>query len=81
MGYTPLYREKLFVTDSEEYPWLKGYDFSSMKMPMTEKIADKEAVWLKQNYLLGNNDDTRDIIDAFEKVTTTLHTKPELFQD
>jgi len=81
MGYTPLYREKLFITDAEEYPWLKGYDFSAMKMPVTEKLADREAVWLKQNHLLGSDEDVRDIIDAFEKVTTALQTSPDLFKD
>lgn len=80
MGYTPLYREKLFVTDGKEYPWLKNYDFASMKMPVTERLADKEAVWLKQNHLLGDDNDTQDIIDAFEKVTTALKNKPELFE-
>jgi dTDP-4-amino-4,6-dideoxygalactose transaminase len=80
MGYTPLYREKLFVTDGNEYPWLKDYDFSSMKMPVTERLADKEAVWLKQNHLLGDENDTQDIIDAFEKVTTALKNEPELFE-
>ncbi len=81
MGYTPLYREKLFVTDAEEYPWLKGYDFGDLKMPVTERIADAEAVWLKQNHLLGGKKDVQDIIDAFEKVTTALKNSPELFQD
>jgi dTDP-4-amino-4,6-dideoxygalactose transaminase len=81
MGYTPLYREKLFVTDGKEYPWLKDYDFGSMKMPVTERLADKEAVWLKQNHLLGNEKDTQDIIDAFDKVTSTMRNNPELFKD
>lgn len=80
MGYTPLYREKLFVTDGKEYPWLKNYEFDSMQMPVTERLADKEAVWLKQNHLLGDDNDTQDIIDAFEKVTTALKNKPELFE-
>ncbi|MGY8780541.1 MAG: DegT/DnrJ/EryC1/StrS family aminotransferase [Fidelibacterota bacterium] len=78
-GYTPLYREKLFVTDTAEYPWLKGYDYGSLQMPVTEQLADKEAVWLKQNHLLGDSQDTQDIIDAFEKVTTALKKTPELF--
>ncbi len=81
MGYTPLYREKLFVTDADEYPWLKGYDYSSLSMPVTERIADEEAVWLKQNHLLGDAQDAQDIIDAFEKVTSALRTSPESFQD
>ena len=52
-----------------------------MKMPVTERLADKEAVWLKQNHLLGDENDTQDIIDAFEKVTTALKNEPELFED
>lgn len=81
MGYTPLYREKLFVTDADEYPWLKGYDYGSLSMPVTERIADEGAVWLKQNHLLGDAQDAQDIIDAFEKVTSALRTSPESFQD
>ena len=81
MGYTPIYREKLFVTDTDEYPWLKNYDFASMKMPITERIADKESVWLKQNHLLGGSEDIQDIIDAFTKVTYALQHHPELFKD
>ncbi len=80
-GYTPLYREKLFITDSDEYPWLKDIDYSTMKMPVAERIADREAVWLKQNHLLGTDEDIRDIIDAFEKVTTAMKREPELFLD
>ena len=81
MGYTPLYREKLFVTDVDEYPWLKGYDYGTLSMPVTERIADEEAIWLKQNHLLGDAQDAQDIIDAFEKVTSELRKSPELFQD
>ena len=50
-------------------------------MPVTERIADEEAVWLKQNHLLGDAQDAQDIIDAFEKVTSALRKSPELFQD
>jgi len=81
MGYMPLYKEKLFVTDVDEYPWLKGYDYGTLSMPVTERIADEEAVWLKQNHLLGDAQDAQDIIDAFEKVTSALRKSPELFQD
>jgi hypothetical protein len=48
---------------------------------VTERLADKEAVWLKQNHLLGNEKDTQDIIDAFDKVTSTMRNNPELFKD
>ena len=81
MGYTPIYREKLFVADTNEYPWLDGYDYGALQMPVTERIADNEAVWLKQNHLLGNSQDTQDIIDAFEKVTSAFKSSPDLFKD
>jgi len=42
-------------------------------------IADYQSVWLTQNHLLGNDRDTQDIIDAFEKVITALKQTPELF--
>ena len=78
-GYKPIYREELFNCNSDEYPWLKDYDYSSLKMPNTEKIADHESVWLKQNHLLGDQQDIKDIIYAFEKVTNAIMKEPELF--
>ncbi|MFQ6678298.1 MAG: DegT/DnrJ/EryC1/StrS family aminotransferase [Fidelibacterota bacterium] len=76
-GYKPLYRENLFITDPKEYPWLKDHDYAAMSLPVTEKICDEESVWLKQNHLLGNNEDIQDIIDAFEKVTNVIKHNPE----
>ena len=79
-GYSPLYREKLFVTDPDEYPWLKDQDYASLSLPVTERICDDESVWLQQLYLLGNDEDSQDIIDAFKKVTNALKNEPELFR-
>ena len=79
-GYSPLYREKLFVTDPNEYPWLKDQDYASLSLPVTERICDDESVWLQQRYLLGNDEDSQDIIDAFKKVTNALKNEPELFR-
>ncbi len=79
-GYSPLYREKLFVTDPDEYPWLKDHDYASLSLPVTERICDEESVWLQQRHLLGNDEDSQDIIDAFKKVTTALKNEPELFR-
>ena len=45
----------------------------------TEKIADYESVWIKQNHLLGDQRDIKDIINAFEKVTNAIMKEPELF--
>ena len=78
-GYTPLYRERLFAVDSKEYPWLEGINYKDMNFPITEKLCTEEAVWLKQNHLLGNNDDINDIIMAFKKVTTAMKDEPNLF--
>ncbi len=78
-GYTPLYRERLFAVDSKEYPWLEGINYKDMNFPVTEKLCTEEAVWLKQNHLLGTKDDTNDIIMAFKKVTTAMKEEPNLF--
>ncbi|MBT3300402.1 MAG: DegT/DnrJ/EryC1/StrS family aminotransferase [Candidatus Marinimicrobia bacterium] len=79
-GYTPLYREQLFITNTDEYPWLKGYDYGNLNFPNTEKFANEESIWLRQNHLLGTKDDIQDVINAFEKVTQAMNENPELFQ-
>jgi len=79
-GYKPLYREKVFDSQDDDFPWLTDIDYGATSCAVTELIADYQSVWLTQNHLLGNDLDTRDIIDAFEKVTTALKQKPELFK-
>jgi dTDP-4-amino-4,6-dideoxygalactose transaminase len=78
-GYKPLYREKVFNGKYDDFPWLNDIDYSATSCAVTELIADYQSVWLTQNHLLGNDRDTQDIIDAFEKVTTALKKTPELF--
>jgi len=79
-GYVPLNREKLFtLVDTKEYPWLEGINYKDMNFPITEKLCTEEAVWLKQNHLLGTKEDTDDIIMAFKKVTTAMKEEPNLF--
>ena len=78
-GYKPLYREEIFLSNSDECPWLKDYDYTNLQMKNTEILADDESVWLKQNHLLGNDNDIQDIIDSFEKVTNVIRKQPELF--
>ena len=78
-GYMPLYRERLFTVDSKEYPWLAGINYKDMNFPVTEKLCTEEAVWLRQNHLLGTKDDINDIIMAFNKVTTVMKEEPNLF--
>lgn len=71
-GYKPLYREELFSIDEAEYPWLRGRKFQDLYFPVTERISNEEAVWLKQNCLLGTRDDTMDIVKAIRKVTESV---------
>lgn len=78
-GYNPLYREPLFITNEEEYPWLKNRDYESLNLAQTEIFAEKEAVWLKQNHLLGDKKDIQDVMDAFEKVTSAMKNDPKPF--
>ena len=79
-GYVPLNREKLFtLVDKKEYPWLEGINYKDMNFPVTEKLCTEEAVWLKQNHLLGTKEDTDDIIMAFKKVTTAMKEEPDQF--
>ena len=79
-GYKPLYREKVFDNQDDDFPWLKDIDYARISCAETELIADYQSVWLTQNHLLGNDRDTQDIINAFEKVTTALKQMPELFK-
>jgi dTDP-4-amino-4,6-dideoxygalactose transaminase len=71
-GYVPLYRERLFIVNRAEYPWLEGVDFEKITLPVTERIADEEAVWLRQNCLLGSEEDAMDILQAVEKVVNAF---------
>ena len=78
-GYKPLYREKVFNGKDDDFPWLSELDYAATSCAVTELISDYQSVLLTQNHLLGNDRDTQDIIDAFEKVTTALKQAPELF--
>lgn len=78
-GYAPLYREKLFITNENEYPWLKGYNYSDISLPETERLADEESIWLRQNHLLGSKEDVIDVANAFIKVTESMRKNPDPF--
>ena len=78
-GYKPLYREKVFSGKNDDFPWLNDIDYTATSCAVTELVADYQSIWLTQNHLLGNDRDTQDIIDAFEKVTTALKQTPEIF--
>ena len=80
-GWSPLYKEPLFSINPKEYPWLEGRNYGELFHSGTEIIAEKQAVWLRQNHLLGSRDDIRDVVDAFEKVSNALKKSPEKFDD
>jgi len=64
-GYPfPLYRQPLFesVQSPPDQPV-----YSELNLPQAEQ-ACREVVWFRQNALLGEEEDTRDIVRALEKV-------------
>ena len=61
-GYKPLYREKVFDSQVDDFPWLTDIDYGATSCAVTELIADYQSVWLTQNHLLGNDRDTQDIL-------------------
>ena len=78
-GWSPLYKEPLFAINSKEYPWLEDLKYKTLYHENTEMFAEKQAVWLKQNHLIGTIDDTNDIINAFEKVVSAIKKDPKKF--
>jgi dTDP-4-amino-4,6-dideoxygalactose transaminase len=51
-----------------ENPLFQKIDFSSASCPVTERISKKEAVWLRQEMLLGTKEDMDNIVRAIEKI-------------
>ena len=78
-GWSPLYKEPLFTVNSKEYPWLKDINYQVLEHDNTERFANKEAVWLRQNHLIGSEGDTKDIINAFDKVASAMQKDPKIF--
>jgi dTDP-4-amino-4,6-dideoxygalactose transaminase len=67
VGYTPLYRQPIF-RDKAVARFIKDPEgYADLFLPGTEKTV-KEAIWLTQNVLLGNEADLEDIVQAIEKV-------------
>ncbi len=68
-GYKPLYREPAFSKASLDWhPYARHYDYSKVKCPVTERVCDHEAIWLKQEIFLGEPEDMEDIARAIRKV-------------
>lgn len=67
-GYIPLNRNKAII--SETAKWLGKeviYD-----CPVTERACAKEAIWMSQNVLLGDERDIDDIVAAVKKVVDSF---------
>jgi perosamine synthetase len=43
-------------------------DYRQVALPATDRACDDEAVWIRQNMLLGNRQDMDDIIEAILKI-------------
>jgi dTDP-4-amino-4,6-dideoxygalactose transaminase len=67
-GYTPLYREQLFVLEPRQYPWIEGINYHEIHLPVTEHACNEEAVWITQPALLGTEKDMEDIVKAIAKI-------------
>jgi len=71
-GYSiPLYEQPVFKNNTFGPAGKKvdlGVDYNSFSLPETEKACSEEAVWFKQNMLLGSKEDMEQIAEAVEKV-------------
>ena len=73
VGYSrPLYKEpylEYFLKCPLSCPYYaRRVDYSSIRMPFTERACYIEGLWLPQYVLLGSREDMDDIISAIEKV-------------
>lgn len=66
--YEPVYRSPLFCASPEISPQLRGVDYSEVSCPVSERAAYREAVWLPQFVLLGEDRDVDDVAAAIAKV-------------
>ncbi len=71
--YEPVYRSDLFPARAEEFPQLalgrdRPVDYRECCCPVAERTAYREAVWLPQFLLLGEENDVADIARAVAKV-------------
>lgn len=75
--YEPVYRSDLFYATPENCPQLSigresTVDYSAFRCPVSEHAAYREAVWLPQFLLLGDNSDVDDIASGVAKVIGNL---------
>lgn len=84
-GYSlPAYRQPVMLAKNfglAKPPFLNGSqaavpDYASVTCPVTEYLCDHEALWLRQNVLLGERRDLDDIVAAMDKVQRHLDEVP-----
>ena len=84
-GYSlPAYRQPVMLTKNfglAKPPFLNGShaavpDYASVSCPVTEHLCDHEALWLRQNVLLGERRDMDDIVAAMDKIQRHLDEVP-----
>jgi len=84
-GYSlPAYRQPVMLAKNfglAKPPFLNGSqaavpDYASVTCPVTEYLCDHEALWLRQNVLLGERRDLDDIVAAMNKVQRHLDEVP-----
>jgi dTDP-4-amino-4,6-dideoxygalactose transaminase len=75
--YEPVYRSDLFHATPEICPQLRvgrdqAVDYSTVRCPVSERVAYDESVWLPQFLLIGEDSDIEDIVKAVAKVMRNL---------
>ena len=84
-GYSlPAYRQPVMLTKNfglAKPPFLNGSqaavpDYASVSCPVTEHLCDHEAMWLRQNVLLGERRDMDDVVAAMQKIQRHLDEVP-----
>ena len=84
-GYSlPAYRQPVMLAKNfglAKPPFLNGSqaavpDYASVSCPVTEHLCDNEALWLRQNVLLGEGRDMDDIVAAVDKIQRHLDEVP-----
>ena len=84
-GYSlPAYRQPVMLAKNfglAKPPFLNGShaavpDYSAVACPVTEYACDHEALWLRQNVLLGERRDMDDVVAAMDKIQRHLDEVP-----
>jgi dTDP-4-amino-4,6-dideoxygalactose transaminase len=67
--YVPLPDDPLFAADAATNPVARtGWPYTGMELPVAERAAYREAIWLPHELFLGTESDADDLSAAFAKV-------------